>query len=125
MYFSSAATACSTALSFLQLAAVAVTLLTFSRSKLRKLLGRVLRRDAPMDKSQNRARKRDTAELAALVEEIIAYWKELARKRFYSHQGVDPDAFEQLWPQILDNFFLAETVRVARKLRFLSQGPDN
>ena len=38
MYFSSAATACSTALSFLQSAAVAVTLLTFSISKLRKLL---------------------------------------------------------------------------------------
>jgi CelD/BcsL family acetyltransferase involved in cellulose biosynthesis len=78
-----------------------------------------------MDKSQNRARKRDTADLAALVEEIIAYWKELARKRFYSQHGVDPEAFEELWPQILDNFFLAETVRVARKLRFLSQGRDN
>jgi hypothetical protein len=78
-----------------------------------------------MDERQNRARKRDTADLAALVEEIIAYWKELARKRFHSHPGVDPDAFERLWPQILDNFFLAETVRVARKLRFLSRGRDN
>jgi len=38
---------------------------------------------------------------------------------------VDPDAFERLWPQILDNFFLAETVRAAKKLRFLSQGRDN
>jgi len=66
-----------------------------------------------------------TADLTALVEEIIAYWKGLARKRFHSHPGVDPDAFERLWPQILDNFFLAETVRVAKKLRFLSQGRDN
>ena len=78
-----------------------------------------------MQESQNPDRASDTADLVALVEEIIAYWKELARKRFHSHPGVDPDAFEQLWPQILDNFFLAETVRVAKKLRFLSQGRDN
>ena len=78
-----------------------------------------------MQESQNPDRASDTADLVALVEEIIAYWKELARKRFHSHPGVDPDAFEQLWPQILDNFFLAETVRVAKKLRFLSRGRDN
>ena len=78
-----------------------------------------------MDESQNPARTRDTADLVALVEEIIAYWKELARKRFNSHPAVDPDAFERLWPQILQNFFLAETVRVAKKLRFLSWGRDN
>jgi hypothetical protein len=78
-----------------------------------------------MDESKNPARTPDTADLTALVEEIIAYWKELARKRFNSHPGVDPDAFERLWPQILDNFFLAETMRVAKKLRFLSPGRDN
>ena len=78
-----------------------------------------------MDESQNPARAPDIADLTALVEEITAYWKELARKRFHSHPGVDPGAFERLWPQILDNFFLAETVRVAKKLRFLSQGRDN
>jgi hypothetical protein len=78
-----------------------------------------------MDESQNPDRASDTADLTALVEEIIEYWKELARKRFHSHPGVDPDAFEQLWPQILDNFFLAETVRVAKKLRFLSRGRNN
>ena len=78
-----------------------------------------------MQESQNPNRTPDTADLMALVEEIIADWKELARKRFNSHPGVDPDAFERLWPQILDNFFLAETVRVAKKLHFLSQGRDN
>ena len=78
-----------------------------------------------MHDSQNQAGTRDTADLTALVEEIVAYWKELARKRFYSNPGVDPNAFEELWPQILDNFFLAETVRAAKKLRFLSQGRDN
>jgi hypothetical protein len=78
-----------------------------------------------MDERQNPARMPDIADLSALVEEIIAYWKELGRIRFYAHQGADPDAFERLWPQILDNFFLAETVRVAKKLRFLSRGCDN
>ena len=78
-----------------------------------------------MDERQNPARTPDITDLTALVEEVVAYWKELARKRFHSHPGVDPDAFEKLWPQILDNFFLAETVRVAKKLRFLSRGRNN
>jgi len=78
-----------------------------------------------MHERQNPTRPPDIADLTALIKEITAYWKELARKRFNSHPGVDPDAFERLWPQILDNFFLAETVRAAKKLRFLSQGRDN
>ena len=78
-----------------------------------------------MHERQIPARTPNTADLVALVEEIVAYWKELAHKRFNSRPGVDPDAFERLWPQILDNFFLAETVRAAKKLRFLSQGRDN
>jgi len=78
-----------------------------------------------MDENQNPARTPDIADLTALVEEIIGYWKELGRTRFFSQPGADPDAFERLWPQILDNFFLAETVRAAKKLRFLSQGRDN
>jgi hypothetical protein len=78
-----------------------------------------------MDENQNPARTPDTADLVALVEEIVAYWKELGRTRFYAQPGVDPDDFERLWPRTLENFFLAETVRVAKKLRFLSQGRDN
>jgi hypothetical protein len=78
-----------------------------------------------MDERQNPARRSDIADLTALVEEIIGYWKELGRRRFYAQRGADPDDFERLWPRILENFFLAETVRVAKKLRFLSQGRDN
>ncbi len=78
-----------------------------------------------MDESQKPARTPDTADLIALVEEIVAYWKELGRTRFYAQRGVDPDEFERFWPQMLENFFLAETVRVAKKLRFLSRGRDN
>ena len=78
-----------------------------------------------MDERQNPTRPPDIADLMALVEEIIAYWKELGRTRFYAQPGADPDDFERLWPRMLENFFLAETVRVAKKLRFLSQGRDN
>ena len=38
-----------------------------------------------MDESQNPTRTPDTTDLVALVEEIIAYWKELGRTRFYAH----------------------------------------
>ena len=62
-----------------------------------------------MDESQNPDRTPDTADLTALVEEITAYWKELARKRFYSQPRADPDEFERLWPRILENFFLIES----------------
>jgi hypothetical protein len=78
-----------------------------------------------MDEKQKPARTPDIADLTALVEEITAYWKELWRTRFYAQPGADPDDFERLWPRILENFFLAETVRVAKKLRFLSRGRDN
>jgi hypothetical protein len=78
-----------------------------------------------MSKKQIPARPPGVADLTALVEEIISYWKELGRTRFYAHPGVDPDDFERLWPHILENFFLAETARVAKKLRFLSWGCDN
>jgi len=78
-----------------------------------------------MDERQNPTRPPDIADLMALVEEIIAYWKELGRTRFYAQPGADPDDFERLWPRMLENFFLAETARVAKKLRFLSRGRNN
>ena len=78
-----------------------------------------------MHESQKPARMPDVSDLTALVEELIAYWKELGRKRFHAQPGADPDDFERLWPRMLENFFLAETARVAKKLRFLSRGRDN
>jgi len=78
-----------------------------------------------MHERQNPTRPPDIADLTALVEEIIAYWKELGRTRFFAQPGADPDDFERLWPRMLENFFLAETARVAKKLRFLSRGRDN
>jgi hypothetical protein len=78
-----------------------------------------------MDERQNPTKPPDIADLMTLIEEITQHWKEMGRKRFDADPDVDPDDFERLWPQMLENFFLAETVRVAKKLRFLSWGRDN
>ena len=78
-----------------------------------------------MDEKQNPAMTPDITDLTTLVEEIIGYWKEIGHRRFYAQPGADPDDFERLWPRMLENFFLAETARVAKKLRFLSRGRDN
>jgi hypothetical protein len=67
----------------------------------------------------------DPAELIALIREIIRYWKAMARRHFAAHPPEDQSAFGQHWPKTLDNFFLAETVRVAKALEVLSEGRQN
>jgi hypothetical protein len=78
-----------------------------------------------MDESQNPANPPDIAHLIAFVEEVVAAWKEIGRRNFLANPGADPDAFERRWPQLLENFFLAETVRVAKGLRPLAEGRNN
>lgn len=49
---------------------------------------------------------RETSDLTALVEEIIAYWKAIAEKNFKdSCPFSDPSEFEQSWPKTLNNFW--------------------
>ncbi|MGE0127559.1 MAG: hypothetical protein AB7U82_05730 [Blastocatellales bacterium] len=67
----------------------------------------------------------DPAELQLLVREITRYWKAIARRHFAAHPPKDQSTFEQLWPKVLDNFFLAETLRVAKTLRPLFEGRQN
>jgi hypothetical protein len=69
---------------------------------------------------------RDISELNALIREIVAYWKEIARRNFFkSHPDSTTGEFEQAWPKALANFFLAETIRVANALRSLSGNREN
>lgn len=70
---------------------------------------------------------REASDLTALVNEIIAYWKATARKCFEdAHPFSDPNEFEQSWSKMLDNVFLAETIRTVKLLRSLpSEGRDN
>jgi hypothetical protein len=64
--------------------------------------------------------------LFALVNAMIEYWKEIARRNFVkSYPHSDPGEFEQNWPKILASFLLAQTVRTAKALSALSDGRDN
>jgi hypothetical protein len=70
---------------------------------------------------------RSVSELVALVDSIIAYWKAIAESNFKkANPNADMAEFEKVWPNVLDNFFLAETVRTAKRLRAFSlEGRDN
>ena len=47
------------------------------------------------------------------------------RRRFETGDITDLAVFESHWPQILTNFFYAETARVSRALGWLSEDPNN
>jgi len=63
----------------------------------------------------------------ALVESMVAYWKSIAESNFRkTNSNADLAEFERVWPNVLNNFFLAETVRTARRLRaFFPEGCGN
>jgi len=69
---------------------------------------------------------RDVLALIALVNAMIEYWKEIARSNFAkAHPQAEPSEFERHWPKALANFFLGETVRVAKSLNTLSENRNN
>jgi hypothetical protein len=69
---------------------------------------------------------RDVSALIALVNAIIEYWKEIARSNFVkAHPQAEPTEFARHWPKVLENFLLAETVRVAKSLSALSESRNN
>jgi len=59
--------------------------------------------------------------------EMIAYWKSVAESNFKkANTNSDSTEFEQVWPNVLNNFFLAGTVRATKRLRaFSPEGRDN
>ncbi|HEX5084025.1 MAG TPA: hypothetical protein VFY40_18405 [Blastocatellia bacterium] len=69
---------------------------------------------------------RNVSDLVAIIDSIIAYWKAIAESNFKkANPNADMAEFEKIWPNVLNNFFLAETVRAANALRFLSEGHEN
>jgi len=70
---------------------------------------------------------RSVSELIALVDSMIAYWKSIAESNFKkANPNSDLAEFERVWPKVLNNFFLAETVRMAKQLdEFQHEGHDN
>ena len=69
---------------------------------------------------------RSVPDIVAIVDSIIAYWKAIAESNFKkANPNADMAEFEKIWPNVLNNFFLAETVRTANAVRFLSEGSEN
>jgi hypothetical protein len=84
---------------------------------------RAFKEDAAMNEP---TKSRDVSALIALVNAMIEYWKEIARRNFVkAHPQAEPTEFERHWPKALANFFLAETVRVAKSLNTLSKNRNN
>ena len=70
---------------------------------------------------------RNVSELIALIDSMIAYWKAIAELSFkQTNPNSDLAEFERVWPKVLKNFFLAETVRTTKLLRaFSPEGRDD
>ena len=70
---------------------------------------------------------RNVSDLVAIVDSMIAYWKSIAESNFKkANPNSDLAEFERVWPKVLNNFFLAETVRTTKLLRaFSPDGRDN
>jgi hypothetical protein len=58
---------------------------------------------------------------------MIAYWKSIAELSFkQTNPNTNLAEFERVWPKVLNNFFLAETVRTTKLLRaFSPEGRDD
>lgn len=71
-------------------------------------------------------KSRDVSALIVLVNARIERWKEIARRNFaIAHPHADLSEFERHWPKALENFLLAETIRVAKLLSALSENRNN
>ena len=70
---------------------------------------------------------RNVSDLVAIVDAMIAYWKSIAESNFKkANPNSDSAEFERVWPKVLNNFFLAETIRTAKLLdEFQHEGHDN
>ena len=78
-----------------------------------------------MNKKPEPLKPPDPAELIASIREIIRHWEAMARRHFAAHPPEDQSTFEQHWPKVLANFFLEDTIRVAKALEILSEGRQN
>jgi hypothetical protein len=78
-----------------------------------------------MNRSRRPKRRLDISAALKIINITISRWKGLARRRFEAGEITDQAVFESHWPQILTNFFYAETARVSRALGWLSEDRNN
>jgi len=81
--------------------------------------------DTAMNRPHKSKRLRDISAALTVINVKVSRWKGLARRRFEAGEITDQAVFESLWPQILTNFFYAETARISRALRWLSEDRNN
>jgi hypothetical protein len=86
---------------------------------------RVTKEDTAMNRSHGLKGPRDISAALTVINIKVSRWRGLARRRFEAGEITDQAAFESLWPQILTNFFYAETARVSRALWWLSEDRNN
>lgn len=61
--------------------------------------------------------QRDVADLMALINLRVQYWKEIAWVNFQKlHPEGTREDFEKRWPTVLTNFFLVEMIRTTKRL---------
>ncbi len=78
-----------------------------------------------MNRSHKPKRPLNVSAALTLINVKVSAWKRLARRRFGTGDIADLEVFESHWPQILINFFYAETARVSRALGWLSEDRNN
>ena len=78
-----------------------------------------------MNRSRRPKRPRDISVALTIINIKVSRWKGLARRRFEAGEITDQAVFESHWPQILTNFFYAETARVSWALGWLSEDRNN
>jgi hypothetical protein len=86
---------------------------------------RVTKEDTAMNRSHKPRRPLNISVALTIIDTKVAQWKGLARRRFEAGDITDQAVFDSIWPNILTNFFYAETARVSWALGWLSEDCNN
>src|SRR5215467_1113758 len=86
---------------------------------------RVNKEDTAMNRSHKPRRPLNISVALTIIDTKVAQWKGIARRRFEAGEITDQAVFDSIWPNILTNFFYAETARVSWALGRLSEDCNN
>ena len=78
-----------------------------------------------MNRSHKPKRRREVSAALTIINIKVSRWRGLARRRFEAGEITDQAVFDSIWPNVLTNFFYAETARVSWALGWLSEDCNN
>ena len=78
-----------------------------------------------MNRSHKPQRPLNISVALTIIDTKVAQWKGIARRRFEAGEITDQAVLDSIWPNILTNFFYAETARVSWALGLLSEDCNN